>query len=31
MSGSGQEALPEFRVWSGGFPVGPGVVGKLFP
>ena len=28
MSGSGQEALPEFRVWSGSFSVGLGVVGR---
>ena len=27
MSGSGQEALPDFHEWSGGRPKCPGVVG----
>ena len=28
MSGSGQEAIPEGREWSGGQTEGPGVVGN---
>ena len=30
MSGSGRVALPDIRVWSGGPPGCPGVVGMLF-
>ena len=28
--GSGRDTLPEIREWSGGPPVGPGVVERLF-